>query len=113
MPIIDMSVPIASRQLPVLDRDGSASSVNVTVGTPVPDPRDPSRTWACPYQIAAMGRVETRAMFGVDAMQALILTLHILPRELRALARDTGIRFVEEADLGLSHACRTHMELAG
>jgi hypothetical protein len=108
-----MSAPIASRQLPVRDPNGSTSSVGIVVGTPVPDPLDPLRTWACPYQIRALGRVETRAIFGIDAMQALILCLHVLPSELRALARETGIRFLDESDLGLSHACRTHLDLAG
>jgi hypothetical protein len=52
-------------------------------------------------------------MFGIDAMQALILTLHTLPAELHALARDSGGQFVDEPDLGLDHACRTHLQSAG
>jgi hypothetical protein len=113
MAIIEMSAPIASRHLAVHTADGTSSSVGVVLGTPVPDPRDPSRTWACPYQITAFGRIETRAIFGIDAMQALILALHTLPSELRALARETDIRFLEETDLGLNRACKTHLGMTG
>ncbi len=110
---VPMSTPIATRHLQFRGSDGSHSVVTVTLGIPVPDPRDPTRTWACPYEIAALGRIELRAIFGVDSMQALILALHTLPAELRALARDRGGQFVDEVDLGLDHACRTSLEFAG
>ena len=109
---IEMSTPIATRRLRVSRSDGSLSEVSVALGAPIPDPRDPARTWACPYEIVAFGKTETRAIFGIDPMQALILALHILRAELRALARDTDSRFLDEEDLGLNHACRTNLDLA-
>ena len=38
----------------------------------------------------------TRAIFGVDTMQALILALHTLPSEVRALAREEGGHFEDD-----------------
>jgi hypothetical protein len=110
---VRISTPIATRQLQFRYNDGSPSRVTVTIGIPVPDPLDPTGAWACPYQIDAFEKVRGRAMFGIDAMQALILTLHTLPAELHALARDSGGQFVDEPDLGLDHACRTHLQSAG
>jgi len=48
-------------------------------------------------------------MFGVDSLQALLLTLHVVPVDLMARARDARAA-VEHADLGLTHSCRTFLE---
>ena len=103
---------IATRRLQFKGTDGALVHVSVTLGKPVPDPRDPERTWMCPYQIRGIGDERTRAIFGVDTMQALILALHILPTELAALARSAGGTFVTagEEDLGLTRACQLQVE---
>jgi Domain of unknown function (DUF6968) len=75
--------------------------------------RESRDTWGCPFRITGFGEPIVRTMFGIDTMQALVLALHTLPTELRALARDDGGRYVNEADLGLDQACRVHMEMAG
>lgn len=110
---VPMSAPLATRHLRLRCNDGSQSRVTITLGVPVPDPLDPGRTWACPYEIAAFGGVEARAMLGMDGFQALILAIHTLPSELRALARDHGGQFLDQPDLGLDHVCRSSLEFAG
>jgi len=107
----DLGDVIATRKLRFKGADSTLVDVSVSLGKPVPDPRDPQRTRMCPYQIRGIGDERTRAIFGIDTMQALILALHILPIELAAIARDTGGSFIDdEQDLDLTHACRTHME---
>jgi hypothetical protein len=103
---IPMSTPIAARTLQFVRRDGSQIEIEVTLGTPVPDPTAPTETWACPYEIIGLGTPVRRATFGVDNMQALVFAVHILPAELTALARDHGGQFLDDADLGLGRVCR-------
>jgi hypothetical protein len=64
----------------------------------------------CPYQVSCVGDKRVRAAFGVDAMQALVLALHLLPTELRALAREESDSFPDlDEDLGLTRACNMHL----
>ena len=107
----EMSGPIATRRLQFRRTDGTVADVIVTVGKPVPDPRDPKRTWMCPLQIMGVGDEKVRPIFGADAMQALILGLHILPTILESLARSGHGSFVGDcrSDLGLTHACETQL----
>jgi len=82
----------------------------------VPDPRAPTRTWACPYEITGFGAPRRRAAFAGDGMKALIFALHALPSELRALAREDRAgragRFLDPEDLGLNDACTTNLDAA-
>lgn len=109
---IDMSPAIAFRIVPIKTADGHVAEVRVVLGTPVPDPRDPRRKWMCPYEITAFGERVTRAMFGIDAMQALVLTLHTLPTEMKSLAQDAKAQFLDEHDFGIDHACRTNLGIS-
>jgi hypothetical protein len=108
---IAMTSPIATRTLRFQRRDGSEVEVGVTLGTPVPDPSDPARTWACPYEINGPVKHMIRAIYGVDSMQALILAIHALPAELHALARQEGGRFLDEDGLRIDDACRANLGL--
>ena len=101
---------IATRKLVFTRGDGVESAVVVNLGNPVPDPNDPIRTWICPFQILGIGSERTKAIFGADSLQALTLALHILPTELAALAkRENGTFNSREQDLGLSSACKAHL----
>jgi Domain of unknown function (DUF6968) len=110
---IPMSTPIAKRSLRFIRGDGSEAQVGVTLGMPIPDPRAPTRAWACPYEITGLGAPIRHAAFAGDGMRALIFALHALPSELRALAReDRSGRFVDGEDLGLNDACKTNLDVA-
>ena len=106
-----MTTPIASRSLLYEAADGIQRNISVELGTPAPDSFEARDTWYCPFQITGFGEPIVRAIYGIDAFQALILALHILPTQLRALARDDGGRFLDESDLGLDYACRVHLEI--
>src|SRR5467141_4154449 len=76
---------IAVRKL-TLVRDGQPSTaVEVLMGRPqrTPDQED----FFCPYQISVGGKV--MAMHGIDASQAMLLTLNIIGVELALINRDS------------------------
>ena len=83
----DLGEVIAERSYQLKRKAKRGMRVIVRVGTPVPDPNPPGRDWACPYEIIVSGKSKTRVTFGVDSMQALELTLRILPTHLAVLAR--------------------------
>ena len=108
--MFELGEVLASRTLRFQTTSGRPSEVTVTVGRPVLDPEAPYDDWLCPYQLRGVGDEVVRAVFGVDAMQALILALHTLPWELRALARAGSGTFPDrDEDLGLTHACTMHL----
>jgi Domain of unknown function (DUF6968) len=110
---VPMSTVVVTRTLRFRRSDGSEAQIGVTLGTPVPDPRTPTRAWACPYEITGFGAPIRRSAFAADAMKALIFAIHTLPSELRALARGEGAgRFLDAEDLGLDEACRTNLGVA-
>ena len=107
MRTFELGEVLASRTLHFQPKAGDPVDVVVTLGTPVPD----GRGWMCPFQIRGIGRELVIAIFGVDAMQALLLALHTLPTELRAIARKESGSFPDgNEDLGLTHACSTHLK---
>jgi hypothetical protein len=82
----------------------------VHLGKPVVDSTAPRETWMCPFQIVGMGEEPVRAIFGVDAFQALVLALHTIPTTLRSIADEESGSFPDgDEDLGLTHACRVHL----
>jgi hypothetical protein len=79
---------IATRNLLLL-RDGtSALEVHVLLGKPQagPDHKD----FYCPYQIKGVGEEKVKSVYGIDAFQALQLTLSILAVELEVLNKQLG-----------------------
>jgi hypothetical protein len=101
---------LASRTLRFQLGSRPAIDITVKVGRPVPDPEDHDRSWICPFQISGIRDEPVRAIFGIDAIQALVLALHALPTELRAMAREESGSFPNaDEDLGLTHACTVHL----
>jgi hypothetical protein len=83
---IDVDV-IAERTL-VLRAGDRSSSVIVRVARPHLD--QSGQDWACPYEILFGGERKAMAMHGIDALQALQLTIGILDTELRFGAKKYG-----------------------
>ena len=106
MPLPPPSVLIASQSLLFARDDGA--SIDVAVEIYEPEAVD-DRTWACAFIIRGFEDEIVRHIFGVDSMQALVLSLHVVPSEVQALARRASGRFLTDADLGLDHACGVHL----
>jgi hypothetical protein len=104
MKTIKFGEVLASRTVRFQPAAGEATDVEVRLGMPVPD--GDGRDWLCPFQIGGIRDEPVRAAVGVDAMQALVLALHVLPTELQAIAREESGSFPNsDEDLGLTRAC--------
>jgi len=106
---------IADRRLVFEATEGWTRDVSVKIGRPVRDTSAPRETWVCPYEIQGLGTGRAMGIFGVDAMQALVLAIHTIPSELAAYARNPGGRFLHlgRVDTSFVSACRTALESAG
>jgi hypothetical protein len=87
----DLDDIIAEREVLFTHQDGSAENVMVRIGRPVIG--DSPDLWHCPYQIAGSGWARTFAISGVDAMQALLLTLQVILPELDHIAQRENGKF--------------------
>jgi hypothetical protein len=112
---IELGDVIAEREALFAPREGAPHGITVRLGRPVPDPRSPGQAWCCPYQVLGIGRDRVFAMFGVDAMQALLLAVHAIPAELAAYVRTRGgtLLHFEAPDTTWLGSCRTALERAG
>jgi hypothetical protein len=79
---------IAARTLKLLTNQGTLSEVFVLVGKPERLPDHPD--YYCPYQIKGAGSDKVRYACGIDALQALLLTLSTLGVELEVLNKELG-----------------------
>jgi hypothetical protein len=106
---------IAERRLVFEASKGGTRDVCVRIGRPVLDPSAPRETWVCPFQIEGLGTGRAMGIFGIDAMQALLLAIHTIPAELAIYVRDPGGRFLHlgDTDTSFVSGCRTVLEYAG
>jgi hypothetical protein len=88
MQLEDVGEIIGTRTLRLVKQSAEPSEVLVLVGKPqrLPDHTD----YYCPYQIEGVGTTKVRHMCGVDAFQALLLTLSALGVELEILNKELG-----------------------
>jgi hypothetical protein len=105
---------IAERRL-TYEAPGRSRPVVVRIGRPILDPAAPHETWVCPFQIQGLDSDRVMGIFGVDAMQALLLAIHTIPAELAVYLRDGGGRFVHlgDTDASFISSCRGALENAG
>lgn len=82
MPKYELGEVIAERELQ-LKANGHGSTVCVRIGRPYASGDD----WQCPYEIEAQGSKRTMAIYGVDSVQALMLTFVAVNAELEVIAR--------------------------
>ena len=105
---------IADREYVSELSSGTSIDVLVRLGRPVQDESGTSDAWYCPYQISGLGRDRVFAQFGVDALQALLLALHIIPVELSVFVREKGGRLhcFGGPDTTFLSGCRTAINCA-
>ncbi|MFI7470624.1 DUF6968 family protein [Nonomuraea sp. NPDC049646] len=92
------------RQLEALAGDGTRRPVTIRFGTPRLDQLSVNGDWCCPHQILGLGDQEVGAAFGVDSLQALLLSVYKvrLKLEERALASSVRLDWLGWPDLGLT-----------
>jgi hypothetical protein len=115
MRTFELGEVMAERRVTFEADAGWSRDVWIRLGKPRADPLGKGRSWLCPYQIAGLERDGVNAIFGADAMQALLLAVHTIPAELAALMKNPGGHFIylgkpEESFLS---ACRSCIEVLG
>ncbi|WP_447005588.1 DUF6968 family protein [Saccharothrix isguenensis] len=95
---------VAERQVECAAGDGSRTQVVVRIGRPHPDPLSSHGDWRCPHQIVGLGEETVGASFGVDSLQALLLSVYRVRLELadRAKAASVDLDWLGLPDLGLT-----------
>jgi hypothetical protein len=73
---MDLGVVVAERQIEGRAPDGSPFEVVVRFGAPRPDPLSSNGDWQCPHQIVGLGDEAVSAAYGVDSLQALLLSVY-------------------------------------
>ncbi|HWO59936.1 MAG TPA: hypothetical protein VNO31_07880 [Umezawaea sp.] len=104
MTIYELGAVVAERHLDAVAGEGARTTVTIRVGTPRPDPLSPNGDWCCPHQIVGLGDEAVEASFGVDSLQALLLSVFGLRVKLAARAEEAGVSldWLGMADLGLA-----------
>ncbi|WP_053733854.1 hypothetical protein [Nocardia sp. NRRL S-836] len=73
---MDLGTVVAERRIEAVAQDGTRFEVVVRLGTPRPDPLSSNGDWLCPHQIAGLGSEEVAGAYGVDSLQALLLSVY-------------------------------------
>ncbi|MBE1492584.1 DUF6968 family protein [Plantactinospora soyae] len=93
---------VAERQVDAVAEEGSRTPVVLRIGKPLPDVL-PGGDWYCPHQILGLGDEAVQASFGVDSLQALLLSVYGLQLKLAERAETASVRldWLGQPDLGL------------
>lgn len=67
---------VAERRIEGVAPDGSPVEVVIRFGAPRPDPLSGNGDWQCPHQIVGLGDEGVQAAYGVDSLQALLLSVY-------------------------------------
>ena len=78
--IKEIGVVIASREMTLRFDDGKKEKLTLKVGMPFEFGEN--YDWCCPYELCSETSKRLRGMFGIDALQALQLTMKTLKAEL-------------------------------
>ncbi|MBB5807574.1 hypothetical protein F4560_007342 [Saccharothrix ecbatanensis] len=95
---------VAERRLECVAGDGARTPVVIRFGRPHPDPLSTNGDWCCPHQIVGLGDETVGASFGVDSLQALLLSVYRVRLKLadRATAASVDLDWLGLPDLGLT-----------
>lgn len=87
----DIGEVIAERELTFRRPDREPSSVIVRFGKPVQEPKpDDSAPWWCPIEVRGLGADRASSIAGEDSLQALVLALEFVTKDLPSQAQKLG-----------------------
>ena len=92
---------IASRKMEFVFDDGRKEEAFLRVGMPFEHSKE--LDWCCPYELGTLSEKKLFGMIGIDAVQALELTMKTLPVEIEHWERKKKGRFhfLDEVGAGL------------
>ncbi|PSL54206.1 hypothetical protein B0I31_107263 [Saccharothrix carnea] len=110
MTAYELGAVVADRRVEAVAGDGTRAPVVIRIGTPHPDPLSPNGDWCCPHQVVGLGDEAVGASFGVDSLQALLLSVYRVKLDLAARAEAAGVEldWLGQPDLGLNVDPRPH-----
>jgi hypothetical protein len=93
---------IAERHFEARDETGVEYDLVLHIGKPIPDANE-GGDWCCPYQITGFNDNKVSAAFGVDSIQALLLSLQKAALELNHYqkVKNSNLTWLDQDDLGL------------
>jgi hypothetical protein len=99
---MDLGEIVAERQIEGVAPDGSRFEVVIRFGAPRPDPLSSTGDWECPHQIIGLGDDTVQAAYGVDSLQALLLSVFAVRTKLAE--SDSTLDWLGMPELGLTVA---------
>jgi|SRR5690554_758210 len=93
-----LSGVIASRTLEFVSSSGVRTEYLISIGKPVPD--ESGENYFCPHEIRSFGSSKVINIYGIDAFQALDLSLKTISPYLEYLERELGGKFYSWGELG-------------
>ncbi|MFC5746372.1 DUF6968 family protein [Actinomadura rugatobispora] len=101
---------VAERRVEAVAEDGRRTPVILKFGRPHPDPLSAHDDWCCPHQIVGLGDETVQAAFGVDSLQALLLSVYAVRLKLveRAAGASVSLEWEGGPDLGLTVVPEPH-----
>ncbi|MFS8105159.1 hypothetical protein LFM09_49525 [Lentzea alba] len=93
---------VAERRIEGVAPDGAHFEVVIRFGTPRPDPLSTNGDWECPHQIVGLGDDTVQASYGVDSLQALLLSVYSV--RLKLADSGTTLEWLGMPELGLTVA---------
>ncbi|MFD0202143.1 MULTISPECIES: DUF6968 family protein [Saccharothrix] len=91
MTAYELGAVVAERRVEAVAGDGARTPVVIRIGTPHPDPLSPNGDWCCPHQVVGLGDEAVGASFGVDSLQALLLSVYRVRLTLAARAAEASL----------------------
>lgn len=89
--INELGTIIAAREMEFIFDDGRKEKASLKVGMPFKD--DKNLNWCCPYELSTESSKKLFGMFGIDALQALELTMNTLSVEVEHWERTKKGKF--------------------
>jgi hypothetical protein len=105
MASIELGSVIAERQLHYRDTDTGHRVIRILLGAPQQSVG--SDDWYCPFQIVGVGSEKVRAVYGIDAFQALQLVMLIIGASLPARNEQVRLWWLEESEVDLGFPVQT------
>lgn len=87
----ELGVVIASREMTFHFKDGRVEDASLKVGLPFEYGN--GYDWCCPYELKTQSKTKLFGMFGIDALQALELTMKTLKAEIEAWEKSQDGKF--------------------
>ena len=92
-----------------LEHEGHTATLTVALGKPFVVE---GKGWACPYRIAALGRVHCTPAGGADSVHAIQMAMHMVHGELSGMARHHRMTFLGTEDFGFGRVGGSEASMA-